>query len=109
MGIADSLNEMLPTSYSKIVSGVMNNCGNWKIKEMDFYWVKNKNSQKCLDIEKTKKNDFDSVMQWSCRDVSNINSAFKSPLMPPFMRYNRKCCYYGGGDRKKFTKTLITS
>ena len=44
----------------------------WKLesKGKGLYWIKNKNSQKCLDLEKTKKYNFDSVMQWSCHDVS---------------------------------------
>ena len=50
----------------------------WKLEDKgsSLYWVKNKNSQKCLDLEKTKKNNFDSVMQWKCHDVSQHKFRF---------------------------------
>ena len=50
----------------------------WKLEDKGngFYWVRNKNSQKCLDLEKTKKNNFDSVMQWKCHDVSQHKFRF---------------------------------
>ena len=50
----------------------------WKLEDKGsgLYWVRNKNSQKCLDLEKTKKSNFNSVMQWSCHNVSQHKFRF---------------------------------
>ena len=70
MSVSDSLTENAANVVLKECQGSDDQL--WKLEDKGngLYWIKNKLSQKCLDLEKTKKINFDSVMQWSCHDVS---------------------------------------
>ena len=76
MSVADGLSEDAANVILAECTGGDEQLWSLEDKGSGLYWVRNKNSQKCLDLEKTKKSNFNSVMQWGCHNVSQHKFRF---------------------------------
>ena len=88
MSVADGLSENAANVILATCTGGDEQLWKLEDKGSGFYWVRNKNSQKCLDLEKTKKSNFQSVMQWECHNVSQHKFCFLCHEIPVIIPSN---------------------